>query len=316
MLSTKGLKFDGTAGLKGVSVPYSVLLHPTDALTLEAWIYVKADTITKTTNSILSTTEGGGFSMYINSDLGSVNTFSINININGTYKAAYASNTLFKLNEYNHVSGTFDGRYIKLYLNGELVGVNDLGTSGNKIKYSYNNILAIGSDADKYGENGKFATVLNYNSNTIITDVRVWNYARDINDIKKYMNRILSNKDNGLVGYWRFNEGEGDIVNDSSIYGHHGKIYSVQWCAVDGLYFSSSNFLLQSNNSFFSIKPEYYPEGSSGYIPINIVDLTSNDFENYGFIQLDDLVKDKTVNDEIFRPIDKFDNSIKIFKVR
>lgn len=31
--------------------------------------------------------------------------------------------------------------------------------------------------------------------------------------------------DEGLVGYWRFNEGQGALVNDSSSNGNHGKIY-------------------------------------------------------------------------------------------
>jgi nitrous oxidase accessory protein NosD len=45
------------------------------------------------------------------------------------------------------------------------------------------------------------------------------NFNNDFN-IPKPLNLL-----DGLVGYWNFNEGSGDILHDSSIYGNHGTIY-------------------------------------------------------------------------------------------
>ena len=47
----------------------------------------------------------------------------------------------------------------------------------------------------------------------LIDDVRVWNVARTDAEIAAHMNR-LKGKKTGLVGWWRFNEGQGDVAQD------------------------------------------------------------------------------------------------------
>ena len=43
-----------------------------------------------------------------------------------------------------------------------------------------------------------------------------------------------------IVGYWGFNEGNGDIVHDASGNGHHGYINGAQW--VDGIFGNGLRF--------------------------------------------------------------------------
>jgi len=66
-------------------------------------------------------------------------------------------------------------------------------------------------------------------ANVALDDFRVWNYARTESEIQADMNRELSGSEEGLVGYWRFNEGEGTVANDSSPSENHGTIASPGW---------------------------------------------------------------------------------------
>ncbi|MCP4256274.1 MAG: LamG domain-containing protein, partial [Planctomycetes bacterium] len=66
-------------------------------------------------------------------------------------------------------------------------------------------------------------------ANVALDDFRVWNYARTQAEIEADMNREVSGTEDGLVGYWRFNEGEGTTASDSSPYENHGTITSPVW---------------------------------------------------------------------------------------
>ncbi|MCJ7572190.1 MAG: LamG domain-containing protein [Candidatus Thermoplasmatota archaeon] len=52
---------------------------------------------------------------------------------------------------------------------------------------------------------------------------------------------IQMNNDDGLVGYWDFNEGLDNIAKDSSTYNNHGEIYGATW-DKEGFYGSALNF--------------------------------------------------------------------------
>ncbi len=62
-----------------------------------------------------------------------------------------------------------------------------------------------------------------------IGELRVWSTARTGDEIKTYMNQELTGNEEGLLGYWKFDEGEGDILHDSSPYGNHGTIVNAEW---------------------------------------------------------------------------------------
>ena len=66
-------------------------------------------------------------------------------------------------------------------------------------------------------------------ANVALDDFRVWNYARTQGEIEADMNREVTGGEDGLVGYWRFNEGEGTTASDSSPSGNHGTIASPVW---------------------------------------------------------------------------------------
>ncbi len=66
-------------------------------------------------------------------------------------------------------------------------------------------------------------------ANIVLDDFRVWNYARTEEEIQADMNRELFGVEAGLVGYWRFNEGEGTTAYDMSLYENHGTITDAIW---------------------------------------------------------------------------------------
>jgi hypothetical protein len=54
-------------------------------------------------------------------------------------------------------------------------------------------------------------------------------YAADDVSTAKSLGETVPNRDEGLVGYWNFDEGKGDATKDSSKYGNDGKITGTQW---------------------------------------------------------------------------------------
>src|SRR5262249_46052651 len=59
-----------------------------------------------------------------------------------------------------------------------------------------------------------------------IDEVRIWNFALTQNDILQNMNSLLTGSEAGLVGYWRFDEGNGTTTADRSGHGATGTLTS------------------------------------------------------------------------------------------
>jgi len=66
-------------------------------------------------------------------------------------------------------------------------------------------------------------------ANVILDDFRVWNFPKTETQILEGMGRELQGSEEGLVGYWRFNEGQGDTASDSSPSALHGTIAGALW---------------------------------------------------------------------------------------
>ncbi|UCG47484.1 MAG: LamG domain-containing protein, partial [Phycisphaerales bacterium] len=66
-------------------------------------------------------------------------------------------------------------------------------------------------------------------ANVVLDDFRIWDYARTQEEIQADMNFEATGVEEGLVGYWRFNEGQGTTAHDLSAYENHGNITSPVW---------------------------------------------------------------------------------------
>jgi hypothetical protein len=63
-------------------------------------------------------------------------------------------------------------------------------------------------------------------------EVRVWNTARSEAEIQANRDRRLAGDEPGLVAYWNFDEGEGQVVSDVTTNRNHGRLGSSE--AADG----------------------------------------------------------------------------------
>ncbi len=104
------------------------------------------------------------------------------------------------------------------YLNGEEVSVYFLGAGTSVISQEP---PYIGSEPGASHTAGRFTGK--------IAELRVWNTVRTVDGIREFMNQELTGNEEGLIGYWKFDEGEGDILHDSSPYENHGTIVGAEW---------------------------------------------------------------------------------------
>jgi hypothetical protein len=67
-----------------------------------------------------------------------------------------------------------------------------------------------------------------------IDEVRLWNIARTGAELLDTMSRELTGQENGLIGYWNFNEGSGEAVDDRSGNGNDGDFVGAPVWILDG----------------------------------------------------------------------------------
>ena len=122
--------------------------------------------------------------------------------------------------EWQYVTAVYNGGTMKIYLYSNLEG---------SLNYTENIIpnpdpLEIGARSDHSS----------YRFYGTMDEVRIWKRALSQQEIQNRMYRELDMTNpadtTGLVGYWRFNEGMGDIAHDYSQYGNHGILVNgPQW---------------------------------------------------------------------------------------
>lgn len=126
-----------------------------------------------------------------------------------------------------HVACTYDQneRVARIYVNAKLIGeVKEAGVAGP----TADNKITLAMRALGMPEAYQFFIGKSYNDfrplQGKIAEARVWRVARTGDEIWKNMYRIENPKDQkDLIGYWKFNDGEGNVVKDYSWVGNHGK---------------------------------------------------------------------------------------------
>lgn len=99
------------------------------------------------------------------------------------------------------------------YVNG-LLSASGVYPADNPVLYDANHQMTIA----RIGSGSEFMTGQ-------IDEVRVWNRARASSQIQTNLQRRLTGSESGLMGYWRFDEGSGPIVNDGSGHGFLGLLF-------------------------------------------------------------------------------------------
>ncbi len=102
---------------------------------------------------------------------------------------------------------------IDLYLNGVRLNSYWTGTSAYSMVNHTGDRVSIGkmyTNGETWWYNGE------------MDEMRLWNYSRTENEIRRDMCRKLSGDEAGLIGYWNMNETSGNQAMDNSSGGHHG----------------------------------------------------------------------------------------------
>jgi formylglycine-generating enzyme required for sulfatase activity len=199
---TYALSFTGEADR--VSVP-SLKPDPSRPLTVEGYVTQLA---AAERNSFFYTYGG----IYLNGG----KTWSTSVSETKDLVTA-ASVIPVRLGKRTHVAGVYTGRRMLLFVDGELVVSQDY--DGGSFRKPVFPSFAMGSEGD-----GSFC-------NGLIEEVRVSSSARYD---KNFTPAARFEPDNDTLALYHMDEGEGDVLKDSSGNGHHGKIAGPKWVKADG----------------------------------------------------------------------------------
>jgi hypothetical protein len=202
----QALLFDGVDDY--VSLGNSTVFDVDTAVTYEAWI--RPDT-----------TSGFIFNKWVNFQedkqiaySGDRLTFYLHNAFSGVSLVSASS---VPMHQYTHVAATYDGSMAKLYIN----GVFDTSKSVGFPVSNSAGVLYLAHNPDRFDNQSAFMGV--------IDEFRIWNIARSESDIQSTMNQTLNGNETGLIGYWKFDEGQGDTTADATSNGNNGTINGAVW---------------------------------------------------------------------------------------
>jgi len=200
------------------------------------------------------------------------------------------ANHVLKLGKWYHIAAVSGAGGMKLYLNGKLVGTNPYEGSFSSIENNTNNYIGKSNwkvDAYFKGE---------------IDELRIWNFPRTEEEIKRDMYRELTGNEEGLVALYHFNEESGDIVYDSTPNHNDGRLVGdakfIPSTAPVGLFTHQvklqiigtqsgnvpiSYILFDPENDVLSILCEYSTDGGKTWHPATVTgrteSITSDEYE-------------------------------------
>lgn len=195
------LDFDGVDDLVNCGTSLNAVLDPLNTITVEAWVR-------PSTNTGLGVIVGN----YANSNQSSMQFLLRRENSNygfwiqgtGTFKNVTATNSVV-LNTWQHIVGVWNGSDLKIYVDGVLAatatGINDSSFA------TTTNTMIIGNN--QFSGNPEEFT-------GGIDEVRIWNFARTIEEINGSKNCELQGSQSGLIAYYNFNQGN-DAENNTTV---------------------------------------------------------------------------------------------------
>ncbi|UCE17258.1 MAG: SMP-30/gluconolactonase/LRE family protein [Gemmatimonadota bacterium] len=214
------LQFDGDNSVALCGAPPS--LNCTDKLTVEAWInpsgWGKVQGI-----GFGRVVDKGKYSLMLIGSHPAFNDRGLAVQLShsqGPVSFSITPEQSLVLDAWQHVAVTYDGTtsQMRIYINGvEQTLIHNPSPSGD-IADNGTDDLVIGSDANS-----------GFTFDGIIDEVRIWNIVRTGEEIQATMDSYLSGMEQGLVGYYQMNEGNGETISDYSTYGNDGTLTDVAW---------------------------------------------------------------------------------------
>ena len=239
-----------------------------DGLTVEAWI--KAESLTAgtgfdrfVTKSDTESSTSPGWRFQAHQDTGRI---AFSSTINGVNEKVISSTTLSPSTWY-YITATWDGLYLRIYVDGEL---EDTQSTGNSMSTNSYNVLIGGmrSDTGSIQESTLFDGQMD--------EVRILDHAltnQEIEDDYQAFGQYPYRS--GAVAWWHFDENEGSMVMDASDNDHTGDI-SGGGTWVDSFYEKEPR-----DNAALDF------DGSSGYIAVG----DHSDFDGTGGLTVEVWIK-------------------------
>ncbi|KPJ66746.1 MAG: hypothetical protein AMJ43_06965 [Coxiella sp. DG_40] len=215
------LSFDGVDDYVDVGDPAdgSLDFEAGDSFTITAWIKCSD---TQVIQQVVNKRRGGGLGgVWYEGYLFRVNDDNISLGIEDTSsnRSAVQGGTVVTDNQWHFVAGVRDTSTEKLYLyvdgSSDATPVTDTttGTLSGPKSFEIGHSLATVGDGHWYFDG-------------IIDDVRVYDRALSAEEIQVTMHRRLTADEPNLIGYWDFDEGEGQIAYDLSPNDNNGQLGS------------------------------------------------------------------------------------------
>lgn len=168
-----------------IQIPHSPALNPTGAITIEGWVNV---------------VDAGGCSSIIGKGYLSAWWIGICGTTLRTYLVGGASardGGTLPPNRWTHFAVTYDGANRRHYINGELVA-----------SFAQDGPLATNTQPVRIGSDVDWAS---FSPNGAINEIRLWNVARTVQQIRSTINVPLTSAQPGLVAVWA-GGGPNDVV--------------------------------------------------------------------------------------------------------
>ena len=209
------LDFDGESDYVEVTNG-SAMISNADKMTLSGWVYPRGP------NADSYTQFDGFFGFRNNEDadfyllqLGNYKVeCRLKVSGGGEFTIVTAENSIIS-ETWHHLALTYDGSNMILYIDGiEAGSTGAYGQITNEFLPFYIGRL--------------IWQTTNFDLDGQVDEVSLWNLALTEQQVQDYMYADLTGEE-GLVGYWKFNEGSGSTAYDSSEEGNNGMIYGATW---------------------------------------------------------------------------------------
>lgn len=174
----------------------------TSAWTLEAWVWMSQlghEVGAMNNQAIFTGSVSKGTEIYIRFGDAPIRGDVLQIK---TYGSQFESNTQFEDQKWYHIAFVCGNGKCTLYVNGQ----EDKSMDMSSTDYVIDNLALCGS--------GSY-----FRANCKMAQVRFWSKALSANAILDAMQREIPGNSDGLIGYWKLNEGEGSVFVDSSPHG-------------------------------------------------------------------------------------------------
>ena len=208
--NSHSLSFDGSSDYVDLGTGLNNVFS-TNNWSVSAWIYYNSN---NSFNSFFSSgwpvqmyVEGNKIEVYLSSDNSGGSNYLPGAN-------GFNSTSSLTNNTWYHVVFTRDGNNNNIYLNGNLDATS---SSTGSVATSTASSMVGSWDGSSLFWDGN------------IDELGVWNTTLTQSEIQSYMTNPPTANENGLAGYWNFNEGNGTISTDLSSSGINATVNGATW---------------------------------------------------------------------------------------